>query len=368
MPIFAPLSDTHLPRHDAGGLGRRHPQPGVPVIGILLVPGFALMSYASAVEPMRAANRLAGRELYRWRHISIDGRPAEASNGATIVCEHRIGDKAELDALFVCAGGNPALFHHAPTLRWLRALARKGVRLGGVSGGPYLLARAGVLRGYRFTLHWEHIPALAEEFPDLKVADTLFEIDRDRLTCAGGIAALDMMHALIEADHGRDLASAVSDWFLHSQVRLGTGPQRMALRERFGIAHPGLLRALGEMEANIEAPAPRLQLAAAAGLSARQLERLFQSHLGSTMGEHYLKVRLERAQTLLRQTTMPVLEVAVACGFVSASHFSRSYKIHFGWSPRMERSRTQASRAGVAAGQGNVAGEQKSAPLCIDDR
>src|SRR4051812_14996145 len=306
-------------------------------MGILLVPGFSLMSYASVVEPLRAANRLAGRELYRWRHISVDGRPAEASNGATIVCEHRIGDRVRLDLLLVCAGGNPALFDDESTLKWLRALAHAGVKIGGVSGGSYLLARAGVLGGYRFTIHWEHIPALTEEFPSLAVSNTLYEIDRDRLTCAGGIAALDMMHALIEADHGHRLASAVSDWFLHSQVRLGSGPQRMTLRERFGVTHPRLLRVLERMEAQIEEPASRAALAALAGLSPRQLERLFQAHLGSTIGAHYLGVRLDRAQTLLRQTTMPVLDVAVACGFVSASHFSRSFKERFGSPPRAER-------------------------------
>jgi transcriptional regulator GlxA family with amidase domain len=351
-------------------LRRRPPRAGPPTIGILLVPGFALMSYASAVEPLRAANRLAGRELYKWRHISIDGRPAEASNGATIVCDHGIGEAVELDALFVCAGGNPALFVHEPTLKWLRGLARKGVRMGGVSGGSYVLARAGLLRGYRFTIHWEHIPALAEEFPHLPAASTLFEIDRDRLTCAGGIAALDMMHALIEADHGGELAAAVSDWFLHSQVRLGSGPQRMTLRERFGVTHPGLLRALERMEAHIEAPASRRDLAAAAGLSARQLERLFQGHLGSTIGEHYLKVRLDRARALLRQTTMPVLEIAVACGFVSASHFSRSYRSRFGSSPRAERQGRRPGRtpdADVAAGQETVAPGPKPARLCKDD-
>lgn len=348
-----------MPTNDADRMQRRVPPKGAPTIGVLLVPGFALMSYASAVEPLRAANRLAGRELYRWRHISIDGEPARASNGATILCEHRIGDKVKLDLLLVCAGGNPALFEHEPTLRWLRALAHARVRIGGVSGGSYLLARAGLLRGYRFTIHWEHIPALVEEFPDLTVSNTLYEIDRDRLTCAGGIAALDMMHALIEADHGHRLASAVSDWFLHSQVRLGSGPQRMTLRERFGVTHPRLLRVLGEMEARIEEPASRAALAAVAGVSPRQLERLFQAHLGSTVGEHYLAVRLDRAQTLLRQTTMPVLDVAVACGFVSASHFSRSYKERFGWSPRVERAGRPGDGlmplAGVAASQTGVA-------------
>ena len=349
---------------------RRTVQKAVPTIGILLVPGFSLMAYASAVEPLRAANRLAYRELYGWRHFSIDGEPVQASNGATILCEHRIGDKVKLDLLLVCAGGNPALFEDEATLTWLRALARAGVRIGGVSGGPYLLARAGLLAGYRFTLHWEHIPALAEEFPDLAVSNTLYEIDRERLTCAGGIAALDMMHALIEADHGHRLASAVSDWFLHSQVRLGSGPQRMTLRERFGVTHPRLLRVLERMEREIEEPASRTALADLAGISPRQLERLFQAHLGSTIGEHYLRVRLDRAQALLRQTTMPVLDVAVACGFVSASHFSRSYRARFGFSPRAERmgraagsvtlsARAAPSHKGVACGQkpGHDAGD-----------
>jgi transcriptional regulator GlxA family with amidase domain len=334
---FAPWSDTHLPPDDADRPHRRTPQKGVPTIGVLLVPGFSLMSYAVTIEPLRAANSLSGRELYRWCNICLDGAAARASNGTMILADRRVGDDLELDMLLVCAGGNPTVFDDRPTFRWLRSLARRGVRIGGVSGGPYVLARAGLLSGHRFTVHWEHIPALVEEFPDLTVSDTLFEIDRDRLTCAGGIAALDMMHALIEADHGHRLASAVSDWFLHSQVRLGSGPQRMTLRERFGVTHPRLLRVLEHMEARIEEPASRAALAAVAGLSPRQLERLFQVHLGSTIGEHYLGVRLERAQTLLRQSTMPVLDVAVACGFVSASHFSRSYKQRFGCSPRGER-------------------------------
>src|SRR5215218_642546 len=189
--------------------------------------------------------------------------------------------------------------------------------------------------------------------PGPSVSNTLYEIDRERLTCAGGIAALDMMHALIEADHGHRLASAVSDWFLHSQVRLGSGPQRMTLRERFGVTHPRLLRVLERMEGAIEEPASRTALADLAGISPRQLERLFQAHLGLTIGEHYLRVRLDRAQALLRQTTMPVIDVAVACGFVSASHFSRSYRARFGFSPRAER---------IGRAAGSVALSARAAP------
>lgn len=306
-------------------------------VGFLLLPDFALMSYASAAEPLRAANRLAGRELYTWRNISLHGETATASNGASIRADHRIGDKIDLDALFVCAGGNPALFSDRAVYRWLRTLARSGVSIGGVSGGAYILARAGLLDGYRATIHWEHLPAFSEEFPHLTIERSLFVIDRDRLTCAGGVAALDLMHALIERDHGHELASAVSEWYLHTEVRLGSGPQRMTLRERYGVSNANLLKALGEIERRIEEPPSNAELAALAGTSVRQLERLFAKHLKTTIGAHGQQVRLARAQTLLRQTSMPVLNVAVMCGFASASHFSRIYRQAYGHSPKGER-------------------------------
>jgi transcriptional regulator GlxA family with amidase domain len=306
-------------------------------VGFLLLPDFALMSYASAVEPLRAANRLAGRDLYAWRHISLDGEAATASNGASIRADHPIGEAIDLDVLFVCAGGNPARFENRAAYRWLRTLAHKGVAIGGVSGGAYLLARAGLLDGYRATIHWEHLPAFSEEFPHLAMERSLFVIDRDRLTCAGGIAALDLMHALIERDHGHDLAAAVSEWYLHTEVRLGSGPQRMALHERFGVSNPKLLRALSEIERRLEEPPTTRELAALAGTSVRQLERLFALHLKTTIGAHGLRVRLARAQTLLRQTSKPILEIAVMCGFASASHFSRTYREAHGHPPKAER-------------------------------
>jgi transcriptional regulator GlxA family with amidase domain len=306
-------------------------------VGFLLLPDFALMSYASAAEPLRAANALAGRELYAWRNISLDGAAATASNGASIRADHRIGEEIELDALFVCAGGNPALFSNRAVYRWLRALARSGVTIGGVSGGAYVLARAGLLDGYRATIHWEHLPAFSEEFPHLTIERSLFVIDRDRLTCAGGVAALDLMHALIERDYGHELAAAVSEWYLHTEVRLGSGPQRMTLRDRFGVSNPNLLKALSEIERRIEEPLSNVELAAAAGVSVRQLERLFAQHLKTTIGAHGQQVRLARARTLLRQTSMPILEVAVMCGFASASHFSRVYRHAYGHPPKEER-------------------------------
>jgi transcriptional regulator GlxA family with amidase domain len=226
-------------------------QPEPIRIGFFLIPGFALLSYASAIEPLRAANRLSGRVLYSLTHISPDGASGSASSGAFVSCEHRSGDDVPLERLFVCAGGNPASFDDSLSLGWLRTLARRGVQIGAISGGPYILARAGLLHGRRFTIHWEHMPALAEDFPDLQPEPSLYVIDRDRPTAAGGFAAFDMMHALIEADHGHALASAVAEWFLHTHVRGSSGPQRMGLRERFNVTNAGLLRAIASMETHI---------------------------------------------------------------------------------------------------------------------
>ena len=303
------------------------------IIGFLLLPGFALLPYASAVEPLRAANVLSGRTLYRWRHLSPDGAPVAASNGITITPDLRLEEAAGLNTLLVCAGGNPASFRDRTTLNHLRRLSHGRLRLGGVSGGPYILARAGLLRGYRFTLHWEHAESFSEDFPSLDLRRSLFEIDRDRLTCSGGTAPLDMMHALIARDHGANLAMRVSEWFLQTQIREGAGPQRMAPGQRLGIKNRALLKVIGFMEDQVETPASRDHLATLAGVSVRQLERLFAEHLGCSPGEYYRRLRLERARMLLRQTGMSVLEVAVACGFASASHFSRVFRNTFGHPP-----------------------------------
>lgn len=306
-------------------------------IGFLLLPGFSLLSYASAVEPLRAANRLSGRPLYKWIHVSPQGRPVEASSGLAIAADQKVGDDFRLDLILVCAGGNPALHRSARTLSWLRKLARRGVQIGGVSGGPYILARAGLLEGFRCTIHWEHMAAFREDFPQLDTRRTLYEIDRGRLTCAGGIAGFDMMRAIIATEHGSALATAVSEWFLQTQLRSGSGPQRLTLRERYGVAHPKLLEALQSMEDATEAPLSREQLARAVALSVRQLERLFAGHLGTTIGDLYLKIRLDRARSLVHETAMPLLEIAIVCGFANGSHFSRAYRNRFEISPNRDR-------------------------------
>jgi transcriptional regulator GlxA family with amidase domain len=302
-------------------------------VGFLLVPGFALMSYAAAIEPLRAANLLSGNELYRWWHAAPGGKPVMASNGVAIIPDYGTRADRDADKVFVCAGGNPALFDDKSVFAWLRRLAREGVTIGGISGGPYVLAKAGLLDDHRATLHWEHMPAFREAFSDVTVVPSLFEIDGNRITCSGGISALDMMVALIERDHGRQLAASVGDWFLHTHIREGFGPQRMDLRYRLGVADEKLLYVLHAMERGIETPLPRAALAREAGISLRQLERLFRRHIGHGIHQHYRWLRLERARQLLRGTTLPVLDVALATGFASSSQFARAYSRAFGEPP-----------------------------------
>jgi transcriptional regulator GlxA family with amidase domain len=309
--------------------------PAVQTVGFLLIPGFALMSYAAAIEPLRAANQLAGRALYRWWHATPSDKPAIASNGAAVLSDFRFGGEVgSLDLMLVCAGGNPATFNDKRTYAWLRKLAQRGVALGGISGGPFILAKAGLLHGRRCTIHWEHAPALHEAYPDIQLTRSLFELDGDRITCSGGIAGLDMMAALITRDHGYSLGAAVSDWFLHTHVREGTAPQRMDLRYRLGVADEKLLKALKAMESHLETPLPRERLAELAGVSLRRLERAFRDHLRRGIHEHYLALRLTRSRQLLRETSLSIMEVALAAGFGSASQFARAFRQAYGSSPR----------------------------------
>ena len=307
---------------------------GAPVrIGVLPIEGFALMSYASLVEPFRAANLLARRPLYVMTDLSPDGRPV-ASSGAALVAPGASFDTAPgLDYLFVVAGGDPMRFDDRRVFAWLRRQARAGVLLGGVSGGPVILARAGLMAGRRMTVHWEHADALTELAPTLMIERSLFVIDRDRVTCAGGTAALDLAHALIARHHGAAFASLVSDWFLHTEIRPPVGAQRRGLAARLGTTHPALLAAVRAMESHLADTLSLGQLAAIAGVTPRQLNRLFRDKIGRSTMTHYRRLRLEKARGLIANSPLPLTEIAVATGFASPAHFSRAFRDAYGQPP-----------------------------------
>lgn len=320
-------------------------------IGFLLVPQFSMMAFFCAVEPLRIANRLSGRELYSWHVFSLDGEPVEASNGMTLVADAAISAVESFPTLLVCASFDPQRYEARALLSWLRRLDRKGAVLGGLDTGTHVLARAGLLTGHVVTLHWENLSGFIEEFPDIEVSAELFEIDSKRLTCAGGTAAIDMMLHLISARHGQDLAVEVSEQLLHERVRTHGDHQRMALGLRLGVQHPKLIAIVEAMETNLEDPLNLAQLAELARVSRRHLERLFRRYLGDTPTTYYRKVRLRRARHLLQQTHMSILQVATACGFASAPHFSRAYRELFHCTPREDRGqiRTGGRAARTAA-------------------
>jgi transcriptional regulator GlxA family with amidase domain len=312
--------------------------------GMVLMPRFPLMAFTSVVEPMRAANRLSHRSLYAWELVSRDGGPVTASSGVQIIPDQGIETADGYASVVVCSGFDAERCEDKSLFAWLRRQARRGANVGAVSTGTYILARAGLLDDYRCTIHWENLAGFREAFPHLDATHELFEIDRDRVTCSGGTAALDMMLSMITMQHGRDLAVAVAEQFIHERIRDMGAPQRMSLRARLGVSHPRLLSIVSMMEENLEEPLSRADLAARAGLSTRQLERLFRKYLARTPTRYYLELRLDRARQLLVQTSLSVLDVALACGFVSASHFSKCYREYYQRTPREERRTTLAER------------------------
>jgi transcriptional regulator GlxA family with amidase domain len=309
-------------------------------VGFLLIPNFALMSYASATEPLRAANLISGMDLYEVVPLSVGGGAVRTSSGLSVDC-HDIGERGPgCQFVFVCAGGAPSDWSVPERIYGLlRRLARQGVRIGGISSGAFILGAAGLLDNRDFTIHWEHAPLLRETFPHLTPRQTRHVMDGDRLTCAGGVAPLDMMHSLIAARMGAHFARRVSDWFLHTGIPEPEAPQRASAAERFGIHHPALLTVLEKMEAAIETPLDRKSMARLAGISMRHLDRLFATHLNTGFLETYRRIRLDHARRLLEQSPLSVSEVAFATGFSSAGHFSRSFRKAFGITPSALRQR-----------------------------
>ena len=302
-----------------------------------LAPRFSMHALTSAVDPLYTANRLSGGRLYHWRVVSRDGGPVTASNGLPVAADVAMADVGECANLFVCAGLDAHEQGGRHTTAWLRRIARRGGVVGGLCSGTRLLAEAGLLDGHRCTIHWEDIQSLSEDFPRLEVTSNLFEIDRKRITCAGGTAALDLMLHLIALAHGAELAGRVSDQFMHQRIRAAHDHQRMAPHERLGVREPKLLAAIGAMESNLEEPLSLREIARRANLSVRQLERLFKQRLGCPPSRYYLELRLHHARLLLMRGASSILAIALAAGFASASHFSRRYREHFGHSPREER-------------------------------
>lgn len=306
-------------------------------IAFLLIEAFSMLSVASAIEPLRGANRLLARTAYTWELISHDGGPVTASNGMTVAASASLADDRAADFLFVCTGLDPDPPYRARLNAALRRRARAGCVLGSLSSGTFILARAGLLDGYRSTVHWEFQPAFEEAFPELETSPGLFVIDRDRWTGSGGITGMDMMLNLIERDHGPVLSRSVGNQFQIDQIRNAAVHQRPGHLERLETLPQPVQTCVNLMLSNIEAPLRMDELADEAGLNLRRMERLFKAHLGAAPAQFYRRLRLEKARDLLLHTNLATLDVACLTGFASSSHFAMAYQRAFGTRPSEAR-------------------------------
>ena len=306
--------------------------------GFLLLPHYSMLGFSSAIETLHMANWVTGKELYSFCTISHEEKQIPSNTGVTTVSDYLTSDApSDLDAIFVC-GASPVIKNESETLEnWIKKQAKRKISLGGVCTGSYLLAKAGLLDGYRATIHWRSLANLRDEFLQTIVSNHLFEVDRDRYTCSGGTAAMDMMLFLIGKQHGMSLASSISEQFVCERIRTHEDPQRIPLQARIGTGQPKLVEAVQLMEANIQEPLSSDDIAYHVGVSRRHLERLFKSNLDIVPSRYYLELRLQHAKQLITQTDKSITEVGVACGFGSAPHFSTTYKGFFGITPREER-------------------------------
>ncbi len=302
----------------------------------LLLPGFPPSAFVNAVETLRIANRFQPG-YYRWRTLSLDGQPVESCSGLTISADDALGAVPADCMVIVVAGYEPMRCYDDALQAWLRHLAANRIALGAIDTGVFPLARAGLLTGYKVTLHWEALEAFRESYPNILTTLETFEIDRDRMTCAGGAATIDLMLHVISQQHGAQLAVRVSEQLVMGSVRLAQFPQRGHIVGRYGTTNKKLVNVIRRMAEHMEQPLRTDALAQGVSITARQLERLFRLHLETTPNRFYLDLRLDKARQLLRQTEMSITEVSLACGFESPSYLARRYNARFACSPREDR-------------------------------
>ena len=311
----------------------------------LLLDKFTMINFAGAIEPLRLANHVAGEDIYTWR-LCGEGTEKTCSNGATFGLDMGLDEVDREDTVLVCGGIDIQRTSTKGVISWLRREARRGITIGGLCTASYTLAKAGLLDAKKATIHWENQDGFAEEFEDVKLTKSVYVMDGNRWTTAGGISSIDLMLRIIAGDHGEDLANTVADQLIYSTIRTDQDTQRLSIPTRIGVRHPKLSQVIQMMEGNIEDPMSPADLAEEVGMSTRQLERLFRRYLNRSPKRYYMELRLQKARNLLMQTDMSVINVALACGFASPSHFSKCYRSHYSTTPYRERG-TQGIPGGV---------------------
>ena len=309
----------------------------------LLLDNFSLISYACAVEPLRLANRYHSSDFYEWKSASESGKTAECSAGTNFQVDMGLEETNRGDTIIICGGINVKDHTSKAILNWLRREARRGVHIGALCTASYVLAKAGLLNGKTATIHWENYDSFEEEFDEVALSKSVFVVDENRSSSAGGIASIDLILRFVSDDLGQDLANTVADQLIYNAIRTERDGQRLSIPTRIGVRHPKLSLVIQMMEKNIEEPISPSILAREVGMSTRQLERLFRRYLNRSPKRYYMELRLQKARNLLMQTEMSVINVALACGFASPSHFSKCYRSHYNTTPYRERG-SQGSR------------------------
>jgi transcriptional regulator GlxA family with amidase domain len=330
--------------------------------GFLLLEQYSMIAFANAVEVLRMANLLSHQPLYSWTVATMGGSKSAASNGLVVAEDGSLADLDSCDVVFVCGGVEVQKAITDELVQDLRRRAVRGQRLGALCTGTHALAAAGVLDGYRCAVHWENLLALRESYPRVHFALEVYVVDRDRITSSGGIAPLHMMVNLVKSHHGNQLAMEISEQFIVDRVRDETDQQKLPQPEFVGPGYEHLVEAAELMAANIEEPLTLGEVADAAGISLRQLERLFHRYYNVTPAQYYLTLRLRRARELLAHTSAPIMHVTVACGFQTASHFCKAYRALFGHSPSDHR------RQGGGQGAVHVAGANVASSMMVPER
>jgi len=323
-------------------------------VGFLLIDGFSMLTYAAAAEPLRAANEISGEQLYQIWNIPAQGARAVASCGTLVPANAHVGERLGFDLVLVVASSDGADARQPRLLDWLRQLDRRNILLGGLAAGPLMLVRAGLMKDRKMTLHWHFQNMLAETHPSTKVEQQLFVIDQDRMTCAGGTGPVDLMLAFIAEQHSVKFSRQVNDWWSHPESRPAEAPQRSGLPARYGTHNVHVIHIIELMESHLSDPLDLVQLALAAGVSERQVNRLFKQYMHCKPMEFYKRLRLGKGYELFMQTSMTVSEVVAATGFTSHSHFSRSFKQVFNTTPSKARTSLGGQRVlspyAIAAG------------------
>ena len=306
-------------------------------VGFLLMDQFTLISLSSAIDPLRVANLLSDTTLYSWHLIGSGERDQVSSDGIRVGLDYTLSDEVDLDLVIVVGWIDIEQSVQRSDLAWLRKQAQKGVQMGALCTGSYVLASAGLLNGYQCSAHWDCLTLLTEQFPAIDFNSHLYTIDRDRLTCTGGTVPLHMMLSVIAKRHPQSLVDGVADMLVCERHRSDAEMQVIPMWSRKADMQPKLKEVLQLMDANLEEPITLQELADYVSLSRRQLERLFLKYLYSTPSRYYLKLRLDRARRLLKQTSRSIVEITSMCGFVSTTHFSRCYRKYMGVSPKSDR-------------------------------